>query len=75
MPVRRPLNVEDELVEVFEQCGRVTEYLVTVVPRDLWYLPSPTGHGHFVTASGGPTVRDGAAVLRHRTSVGRARSR
>ena len=50
MPARRPLNVEDELVEVFEQCGRVTEYLVTVVPRDLWYLPSPTGHGRTIAA-------------------------
>jgi len=50
VPVRRPLNVEDELVEVFEQCGRATEYLVTVVPRDIWHLPSPTGHGRTIAA-------------------------
>ena len=49
MPVGRPLSVQDELVEVFEQCGRVTEYLVTVVPRDIWHLPSPTGHGRTFT--------------------------
>lgn len=50
MPVGRPLSVQDELVEVFEQCGRVTEYLVTVVPRDIWHLPSPTGHGRTIAA-------------------------
>ena len=50
MPIRRPLNVTEELVEVFDDCGRVTEYLVSVVPSRLWYLPSPTGHGRTIAA-------------------------
>jgi uncharacterized damage-inducible protein DinB len=50
MPGGRPLNVENELVEVFEQCGRVTEYLVSIVPRRVWSLPSPTGHGRTIAA-------------------------
>ncbi|HKW00536.1 MAG TPA: DinB family protein [Vicinamibacterales bacterium] len=50
MPVRRPLDVEQELVETFEQCGRATEHLVSVVPRRVWDLPSPTGHGRTIAA-------------------------
>lgn len=50
MPAGRPLNEREELVEVFEQCGRVTEYLVSGLPRSLWHLPSPTGHGRTIAA-------------------------
>jgi uncharacterized damage-inducible protein DinB len=50
MAVGRPLEVKPELVETFEQCGRATEYLVAVVPRRVWYLPSPTGHGRTIAA-------------------------
>ena len=50
MATRRPLNVTEELVEVFDECGRVTEYLVSVVPFRLWYLPPPTGHGRTIAA-------------------------
>jgi uncharacterized damage-inducible protein DinB len=50
MPVRRTLNVEQELVEAFEQCGRATEYLVSAVPRRLWHQPSPSGHGRTIAA-------------------------
>ena len=50
MPARRPLNVEQEIVEAFERSGQVTEYLVSVLPRDLWQQPSPTGHGRTIAA-------------------------
>ena len=50
MPVRRPLNVEAELVEVFDQCGCATEYLVSVLPRDMWFVPSPSGRGRTIAA-------------------------
>ena len=50
MPVRRQLNVEQEIVEAFEQSGQITEYLVTVLPRRLWQQPSPTGHGRTIAA-------------------------
>ena len=50
MPARRPLNVEQEIVEAFERSGQVTEYLVSVLPRDLWQQPSPAGHGRTIAA-------------------------
>jgi uncharacterized damage-inducible protein DinB len=50
MPPRRPLDIEAELIEAFEQCGRTTEYLVGVVPDRLWHHPSPTGHGRTIAA-------------------------
>lgn len=50
MPARRPLNVEQEIVEAFERSGQVTEYLVSVLPRELWQQPSPTGHGRTIAA-------------------------
>jgi uncharacterized damage-inducible protein DinB len=50
MAVRHPLNVEQELVDAFEDCGRVTEYLVGVLPRRVWRQPSPTGHGRTIAA-------------------------
>ena len=50
MAVRRRLNAEQEIVEAFEHCGRITEYLVTVLPRRLWQHPSPTGHGRTIAA-------------------------
>ena len=50
MAIRRPLNAEQEIVEVFEQCGQITEYLVTVVPRRFWQQPPPSGHGRTIAA-------------------------
>ncbi len=50
MPARRPLNLPEEIVEQFEQCGRVTEYLVSVLPSRVWRLPPPTGHGRTIAA-------------------------
>lgn len=51
MAVRRPLNLEQELIAAFEQSSRVTEYLVGIVPRGLWQQPSPTGHGRTIAAT------------------------
>ena len=50
MAIRRQLNAEQEIVEAFAQCGQITEYLVTVVPRRFWQQPSPTGHGRTIAA-------------------------
>jgi uncharacterized damage-inducible protein DinB len=50
MAVRRQLNAEQEIIEAFEHCGQITEYLVTVVPGRLWQQPSPTGHGRTIAA-------------------------
>lgn len=50
MPVRRELDVQQEIIEAFEQCGHVTEYLVTVLPRRFWHQPSPTGRGRTIAA-------------------------
>lgn len=51
MPVRRPLDATSEIVEEFAQCGRATEYLVSVLPARVWQLPSPTGHGRTIAAT------------------------
>ena len=50
MAVRRTLNLEEEVVEAFERCGRVTEYLVTVLPAPLWHREPPGGHGRTIAA-------------------------
>lgn len=50
MATRRPLDLEREIVEAFEQCGRVTEYLVTVLPRPLWQQSPPSGRGRTIAA-------------------------
>ena len=50
MAVRRPLHPEQEIVEEFERCARVTEYLTTRLPRRLWHQPPPTGHGRTIAA-------------------------
>jgi uncharacterized damage-inducible protein DinB len=50
MAIRRELNAGQEIVEAFEQCGQITEYLVTVVPRRFWQQPPPSGHGRTIAA-------------------------
>jgi uncharacterized damage-inducible protein DinB len=50
MTGRRPLATDLELVEAFELSGRVTEYLVRIVPPRLWQLPPRTGHGRTIAA-------------------------
>lgn len=50
MAVRRVLDLEAEIVEAFERCGRVTEYLVDVLPKPLWQQEPPSGHGRTIAA-------------------------
>lgn len=50
MAKRRVLDVSGELLEAFEQCGRVTEYLVSVIPTTLWAAEPPTGRGRSIAA-------------------------
>jgi uncharacterized damage-inducible protein DinB len=51
MPTRgRPLEVERELLEAFRQSGRVSEYLVEVLPAALWRMPRPGGRGRTIAA-------------------------
>ena len=46
----RPLELEAELIEAFQRSGRVTEYLVSIVPESLWRLDPPTGRGRSIAA-------------------------
>ena len=48
MPRGRPLEIERELIEVFALSGRVTEYLVHVLPDALWREPPPSGRGRSI---------------------------
>jgi uncharacterized damage-inducible protein DinB len=50
MPARQPLDAEQELLEEFDRCSRVTEYLVAAVPATLWHLPAPAGRGRTIAA-------------------------
>ena len=50
MATGRELNLETEIVEAFERSGQVTEYLVSILPRDLWQQPSPSGRGRTIAA-------------------------
>jgi len=56
----RPLEVEQELIEVFKQNGLVNEYLMSVLPAALWHMPPPNGRG-----------RSLAAIVAHMQSVRR----
>src|SRR5437773_12220622 len=44
----RPLEMERELLETFNQSGLVTEYLVQVLPAALWRTPPPSGRGRSI---------------------------
>jgi len=46
----RPLDVEAELLEAFRHSGLVTEYLVGVVPQELWRAAPPSGRGRTIAA-------------------------
>lgn len=50
MPMGRPLEVEQELLEAFERSGRVTEYLVSRLPSKLWRAEPPAGRGRTIAA-------------------------
>jgi len=60
MPRGQPLDVERELLEAFRLSGRVSEYLVQVLPSDLWRTPPPSGRGRSI-----------AAIVAHMQSVRR----
>jgi uncharacterized damage-inducible protein DinB len=64
MPKGRPLDVERELLESFVQSGRVSEYLVAVLPPALWRMPPPAGRGRTI-----------AAIVAHMQSVRRTFAR
>jgi uncharacterized damage-inducible protein DinB len=50
MPRGRPIDVAAELLEAFEKSARVTEYLISRVPDELWHAPGPTGRGRTLAA-------------------------
>src|SRR5262245_36570284 len=50
MAKRRPLDVEQELVEAFRQSGLVNEYLVNILPAGLWRVNPPSGRGRSIAA-------------------------
>jgi hypothetical protein len=50
MPKGRPLEVEQELLEAFRHSGRVSEYLVGVLPPGLWRSEPPGGRGRTLAA-------------------------
>lgn len=50
MPKGRPLDVERELLEAFVHNGRVTEYLVSVLPDEVWLAAPPAGRGRTIAA-------------------------
>ena len=51
MARNRPLEVEQELLEAFEQNGRVNEYLVSVLSDAIWRMPPPDGRASGALAS------------------------
>jgi len=46
----RPLEVEQELLEAFRRSGRVSEYLVRVLPARIWRAAPPAGRGRSIAA-------------------------
>ena len=60
MPVAQPLDPRRELLEAFEQCCRVSEYVVDVLPSRLWRSEPPDSKGRSI-----------AAIVAHMQSVRR----
>jgi uncharacterized damage-inducible protein DinB len=50
MAVRKPLDLERELLEAFDHSGRVTEHLVRVLPPGVWRAAPPDGRGRTIAA-------------------------
>jgi uncharacterized damage-inducible protein DinB len=61
MAVRRPLDVGRELLEEFERCARITEYLANVIPTKIWNVDPPGGDAR-PTGRGGRSI---AAIVAH----------
>lgn len=60
----RPLEVERELLDAFKRNGVVNEYLVSVLPDDVWRAAPPRGRGRSI-----------AAIVAHMQSVRRTFAR
>jgi uncharacterized damage-inducible protein DinB len=60
MAVRQPLNANRELLEAFDHSGRVSEYLISVLPKKLWLAEQPGGKERSI-----------AAIVAHMQSVRR----
>ncbi len=65
MAIRRPLDVQAELLDEFRRNGAVTAYLVTVLPEALWHAAPP----------GRPRGRTIAAIAAHIQGVRRTFAR
>jgi uncharacterized damage-inducible protein DinB len=50
MPRGRPLELEQELLEAFRHSGRVSEYLVRLVPAGIWRTAPHNGRGRSIAA-------------------------
>ena len=50
MPVAQPLDLERELLESFEHCCRVSEYMVDALPLHAWHTEPPDGKGRSIAA-------------------------
>jgi len=60
MAVRQPLDVNRELLEAFDHSSRVSEYLISVLPKKLWHARKPGEKGRSI-----------AAIVAHMQSVRR----
>lgn len=60
MAVRQPLDADRELLEAFDHSCRVSEYLISVLPKKLWHAEQP-----------GREERSIAAIVAHMQSVRR----
>jgi uncharacterized damage-inducible protein DinB len=60
MAARQPLDLSRELLEAFDQSARVSEYLITALPRTLWNTEPHGGEGRSI-----------AAIVAHMQSVRR----
>lgn len=50
MPVAQPLDLERELLEAFDHCCRVSEYLLRVLPPRIWNAEAPDGQSRSIGA-------------------------
>src|SRR5262249_34409844 len=50
MAARQPLDTTRELLEAFDHSCRVSEYLVSVLPKELWRVEHPGGRQRSIAA-------------------------
>jgi uncharacterized damage-inducible protein DinB len=50
MPAGQALNLEQELLEAFEHCCRVSDYLLQILPASIWRVEPPDGKGRSIAA-------------------------